>query len=815
MDREKKQEINRLLREAFEPGIWYPFAKAAKYLTDHGIRSTELGYGKMRALLEDLPEYLALRQVMHGTNPDFELCLLPEKAEYQNKQEETPEPILQVVPVEISAEKKQEINRLLREAFEPGIWYPFAKAAKYLTDHGIRSTELGYGKMRALLEDLPEYLALRQVMHGTNPDFELCLLPEKEGAAAAEEKPKTDEALPDRLLDLAFLPPKMLGWMSEIQGRGQTNQQMIALLQAAYQHCMTKGEIEQKVDSIQFYTGIKDSAGKELKAVLIPNSIPGRQPWCMTCEAVEGASAPLTEQEAEAQPIDTVSPRKLDEQVKGEIYRLFKERLPFETPLHLAMVGKLLLDEGYDKEDFGYGKMKPMFRDLAEFVEMSEVIVGGVPQTMITLHENAQLAYREEALEADVPQSLRDEVFLPQKLLNIVTEYAVGDLNAREALIAGYENSLRNHTVIKSDGRIIFNTGLTDRGGEELIASMKPSDIPNGLPWYLNYVGRREKKRVRRDSPGKMLERFAFLGSWSSFLGQLADKALPEVWSFEGEDQRDYAILQKYIQYTFYRLNLEDKVCISEDERIAAFNTGLVDEHYDDIYACFVPNLSDVPGAAKWRFQDFCTAAGRGTGKWLVDAFNPLPQPASYFERKEDLLFDLDKDILPDFHHIIVDNTKRLPLDFLREEFHGYPEAVALVDDAAKAVDRFQRDGIMSRISQLLDDNSKLFNRLRNRLQDAIDLAIKQVRWNYKTAIPCFFPTRNVMSLMLPLCLEDDGRADAALVVELTRSGVYQGQTILTLQQAYLDARLVCRPNSEWLQTTNISSDEHEEDEEE
>ena len=138
-----------------------------------------------------------------------------------------------------------------------------------------------------------------------------------------------------------------------------------------------------------------------------------------------------------------------------------------------------------------------------------------------------------------------------------------------------------------------------------------------------------------------------------------------------------------------------------------------------------------------------------------------------------------------------------------------------MVDDAAKAVDRFQRDGIMSRISQLLDDNSKLFNRLRNRLQDAIDLAIKQVRWNYKTAIPCFFPTRNVMSLMLPLCLEDDGRADAALVVELTRSGVYQGQTILTLQQAYLDARLVCRPNSEWLQTTNISSDEHEEDEEE
>lgn len=77
MDREKKQQISSLLHEVFEPGVWYPFAKAAKYLTDHGIRSTELGYAKMRMLLEDIPEYVTLRQVMHGTNPDFELCLVP------------------------------------------------------------------------------------------------------------------------------------------------------------------------------------------------------------------------------------------------------------------------------------------------------------------------------------------------------------------------------------------------------------------------------------------------------------------------------------------------------------------------------------------------------------------------------------------------------------------------------------------------------------------------------------------------------------------------------------------------------------------
>lgn len=43
-----------------------------------------------------------------------------------------------------------------------------------------------------------------------------------------------------------------------------------------------------------------------------------------------------------------------------------------------------------------------------------------------------------------------------------------------------------------------------------------------------------------------------------------------------------------------------------------------------------------------------------------------------------------------------------------------------------------------------------------------------------------------------------------ALVVELQSSGNYLGQTILTLPMAYIDARLVCRPGSEWLDTQKI-----------
>lgn len=367
-------------------------------------------------------------------------------------------------------------------------------------------------------------------------------------------------------------------------------------------------------------------------------------------------------------------------------------------------------------------------------------------------------------------------------------------------------------TLRERNNAYLFSVDLRDKNGEPIYASIKRSDY-GVYPWYLNFAGVSRSNPMR--NPGKELERFAFLGSWSNFLEELERKALPEPWDFEDSQNKKYFILQKYIQYTFYRLQLEDKVCVAEDGSFAAFNTGLVTQHYDDLYACFEP--SDESHKTKWHFLEFCTAAGRGVGKRLVDYFNPLPQPPSYFECKEDLLFDLEKELHTDYEHILLDNVARLPLEFLREECHGMRAALEVVDRIEEAGDWREKKLRYQELSDRIAETPRLFNRLRNRLEDAIEMARKQVRWNYKTAIPCFFPTRNVMSLMLPLSLQDDSRADAALVVERTRSGNYQGQTILTLQQAYLDGRLLCRPNSEWLDTRNISGaeDDVEEDEEE
>jgi hypothetical protein len=86
-------------------------------------------------------------------------------------------------------------------------------------------------------------------------------------------------------------------------------------------------------------------------------------------------------------------------------------------------------------------------------------------------------------------------------------------------------------------------------------------------------------------------------------------------------------------------------------------------------------------------------------------------------------------------------------------------------------------------------------------------LALKRIDWNFKTAIPIYFPTGNKMSLLLPLSLVDDEKVDISLVVEKVASGNYLGHTILPLDWAYSNARLVCRPDSDWLVATDIQQE--------
>jgi hypothetical protein len=51
----------------------------------------------------------------------------------------------------------------------------------------------------------------------------------------------------------------------------------------------------------------------------------------------------------------------------------------------------------------------------------------------------------------------------------------------------------------------------------------------------------------------------------------------------------------------------------------------------------------------------------------------------------------------------------------------------------------------------------------------------------------------------MPLDLTDPGTAGLALVVSAIGDTAYRGHTVSTLEMAYTNARLVARPDSEWL----------------
>lgn len=417
----------------------------------------------------------------------------------------------------------------------------------------------------------------------------------------------------------------------------------------------------------------------------------------------------------------------------------------------------------------------------------------------------------EDYLEGPIPQDLVEEfaslgeelssfAWTSQRWTDTIIEYAKRDIDVTALLDRDWKFAFSNRIIRFYEGKVIFPVSVLRCDGEApievSITRDRKMDRPGALPWRVCYVDNFAFQKVRA---GRALTDWAYLGNIDSMIESLADYALDEKWGFEqDEDSKDYSILRSYLMYTFYRLQSEKKVLENSDKGIAAFNTGLVDPTYEAIYACFSPSSSGCP----WRFEAFCKAGSKQWGKKLVASFDPLPQRASYFEKKEDLLFDGNRALQRDVDHILLDNIDRLPEAFLAEELRGGSDALEALSRAVNADDDASKKAAYDELREAVEDNAKVKRRLINRLDDAIELAQKRVEWNFKTAVPAFYPTKNTMSLLLPLDLTENDRPDVALVVELMESGAYIGQTILTMQMAYNNARLISRPDSDWLNTS-------------
>ena len=342
-------------------------------------------------------------------------------------------------------------------------------------------------------------------------------------------------------------------------------------------------------------------------------------------------------------------------------------------------------------------------------------------------------------------------------------------IRKREDASHQQQNSSTDLHGIKKNTRLLKqNAGYTDSNEE--------SRIPSIMQW-------------------------AYFPDFPKAIQKLKELALKEKWYYKHQNPNyPYPILTSYLKYTFVRLTYEHKII--ELENYAAFNTGLVNSLYDPIFALFEKNKNE--GRQPWLFKYFCTAGENWAGKTLSAHFNPLPEKAKYFQTAGDYIYDGREKPQMDWEHIILENVGRLPIDFLLENKPSnfiFKDTVALNDDEKKAY--------FCSLANAIKADKIAYRSIKRSIDDALDIAIKRASWNYKTAIPVYFPTRNTTSLLLPLSLLDENSTDVALVIEKQLSGNYIGQTILPLEWAYSNARLITRPDSDWLVTELIHEDDN------
>lgn len=314
-------------------------------------------------------------------------------------------------------------------------------------------------------------------------------------------------------------------------------------------------------------------------------------------------------------------------------------------------------------------------------------------------------------------------------------------------------------------------------------------------------------KNGRIETPIKQksgLMEWAWMGDFRYVLKKLNEFALPEQWYYGHTKKIDYfPILGNYLVYTFFRLQKENKV--REGNDFAAFNTGLVDKKYKQIFALFQKTNAYTQ---KWEFKYFCVAGEEWAGKTLVANFKPLPERAHYFRDVADMIYDTTSgEPSLDDKHIFIENTDRLPAAFIAD---NCPKGFNLKDTSKMEFE--ERKQYFKDLGAAIEADERTYRYMKGRLDDAVKLALKRIDWNFKTAIPMYFPTKNKMSLLLPLALVNDDKVDIALVVERTPSGNYLGHTILPLSWAYSNARLVTRPDSDWLVAEEIDTGNDEDE---
>ena len=256
---------------------------------------------------------------------------------------------------------------------------------------------------------------------------------------------------------------------------------------------------------------------------------------------------------------------------------------------------------------------------------------------------------------------------------------------------------------------------------------------------------------------------FAYVPNWYIQLDTLADMALPEPWRFRNPiylaKNPDTPILERYIHAIFKKQAIDYNTEVNPGlaakffhvkNEFCCFNTGLYTKHYKPIYACFDRNKRQA-SMLDWYFRGFADEVS----PWLK-YISPLPQKPSYDMTQYGVNYNPEWPIRVNTDHILGD----------AENFSRMPETTR----SAK--------------------NLPLL------LETAVELARRWAVVDPSIVVPQGYQGR--VQYLLPICLTDMENPDLAMTLTVM-DGYYLGNTCLTLEMAYLNARLLAKPATAWL----------------
>jgi len=267
--------------------------------------------------------------------------------------------------------------------------------------------------------------------------------------------------------------------------------------------------------------------------------------------------------------------------------------------------------------------------------------------------------------------------------------------------------------------------------------------------------------------------------SWNdgySFIEDLAGTAIPEKWTYGTQTSAiPHPILKSYVEHIFTRLTKEkngNKLLRDDNKKFALFNLGLLNIYFKPIY--LIVEVKETDGkpyyANPFIMKKRTTLADIGftiEGKPISE--KQLPEPAQFYDNINEIIFKPEPEFYdPDdekLKHIIEERKSRFPDIY---QTRATTELAVILDTAIKC-------------------------------------SYELSKRNYKLVVPQYRPQEDKIQYLMPIYLGAtfNKLPDFALVLD-HESGYYKPETILELDDAYQNARLIAKPDNFWLNPEQI-----------